>query len=61
MNPDPKAMKPALQKRELELRRLLRQMHMDKLHNSPVFRNLETELEHIKKQLALPAEDSARN
>lgn len=61
MNPDLKAMKPALQRRELELRRLLRQMQMDKLHNSPVFRNLETELEHVKKQLALPAEDSTRN
>lgn len=49
MNPDPKATRLALQKRELELRRLLRQMQFDKLHNSPVFKNLETELEHIKK------------
>jgi len=51
MNPDPKATRLALQKRELELRRLLRQMQLDKLHNSPVFKKLETELEHIKKEL----------
>jgi hypothetical protein len=53
MKPDPKATKLTLQKRELELRRLLRQMQLDKLHNSPVFRNLETELERVKKELAL--------
>ena len=51
MNPDPKATRLALQKRELELRRLLRQMQLDKLHNSPVFKNLETELERVKKEL----------
>jgi hypothetical protein len=54
MKPDPKATRLALQKRELELRRLMRQMQLDKLHNSPVFKKLETELEHIKKELAPP-------
>jgi hypothetical protein len=51
MNPDPKAIRLALQKRELELRRLLRQMQLDKLHNSPVFKKLETELERVKNEL----------
>ena len=54
MNPDFNAMKPTLQKKELELQRLLRQMQFDKLHNSPVFRNLESELRHVKQQLVQP-------
>jgi hypothetical protein len=56
MKPDPKATRLALQKRELELRRLMRQMQLDKLHNSPVVKKLETELEHVKKELASPPE-----
>lgn len=52
MKPDPRATKLTLEKRELELRRLLRQMQLDSLHNSPVFKKLETELEYIKKELA---------
>jgi hypothetical protein len=59
MNHDPKALRLALQKRELELRRLLRQMQLDKLHNSPVFKNLETELERIKIELT-PASTNNR-
>ncbi|HEY3404470.1 MAG TPA: hypothetical protein VGK59_13870 [Ohtaekwangia sp.] len=53
MNPDARAMKASLQKRELELLRLIRQMKFDQLHNSPVYKNLEQELETVKNQLAL--------
>jgi hypothetical protein len=53
MNQDFKAMKLSLQKKELELQRLLRQMQLDKLHNSPVFKNLESQLDNIKQQLVL--------
>jgi hypothetical protein len=51
MNPDFKAMKLTLQKKELELQRLLRQMQFDKLHKSTVFKNLESELREVKQQL----------
>lgn len=51
MKPDPLAMKFLLQRRELELQRLMRQMKQDKLHTSPVYRNLEQELENVKSQL----------
>lgn len=51
MKPDPLAMKFLLQRRELELLRLMRQMKQDKLHTSPVYRNLEQELENVKSQL----------
>jgi hypothetical protein len=54
MNPDFKAMKSTLQKKELELQRLLRQMQLDKLHNSTVFKNLESELKQVKQQLVQP-------
>jgi hypothetical protein len=60
MTPDYKAMKQALQKKELELQRLLRQMQFDKLNNSKVFKNLESELSRVKQQLELPVEDSTR-
>ena len=53
MNPDARAMKASLQKRELELLRLIRQMKFDQLHNSPVYRNLEQELQTVKNQLVL--------
>lgn len=43
----------ALIKREMEIRRLIRQMELDKLSRSTVFRNLEVELKHIKHQLVL--------
>jgi hypothetical protein len=57
MNSGIKAMKTSLQKKELELQRLLRQMQFDKLHNSTVFRNLELELRQVKEQLVLSVED----
>jgi len=53
MNPDPRAVKASLLKRELELQRLIRQMKLDLLHNSPVYRNLEQELQTVKSQLAV--------
>lgn len=51
MKPDPLAMKFLLQRREAELQKLIRQMKQDKLHSSPVYRNLEEELEAVKTQL----------
>ena len=41
----------ALVKREMELKRLMRQMELDKLHNSTVFKNLEHELKSIRHRL----------
>lgn len=41
----------ALVKREMEIKRLMRQMELDKLHNSTVFKNLERELKNIKHKL----------
>jgi hypothetical protein len=38
----------ALIKREMEIKRLMRQMELDKLHNSTVFKNLDHELKSIK-------------
>jgi hypothetical protein len=58
MTPDYKAMKQSLQKKELELQRLIRQMQFDKLHNSKVYKNLESELSRVKQQLELPVEDN---
>lgn len=54
MKPDPKAMKAALKKREAELQKLIRQMKSDNLHSSPVYRNLEDELETVKNRLTPP-------
>lgn len=51
MKPDPLAMKFLLQRREVELQKLIRQMKQDKLQTSPVYRNLEHELEAVKIQL----------
>ncbi len=45
--------KAELVKREMEVKRLVRQMEFDKLHRSTVFRNLEQELKTIKHQLML--------
>ena len=44
-------MKALLRRREAELQKLIRQMKQDNLHTSPVFRNLEQELEHLKDQM----------
>lgn len=54
MKPDPSAMKFLLQRRELELQKLIRQMKQDNLHSSPVYRNLEQELETVKNRLTDP-------
>jgi hypothetical protein len=51
MKPDPLAMKLLLRKREVELQKIIRQMKHDNLHSSPVYRNLEHELESLKHQL----------
>lgn len=51
MNPDPKALRASLLKRELELQRLIRQMKLDQLNKSPVYKNLAQELETLKKQI----------
>ena len=45
--------KSALLKREMEIKRLIRQMELDKLHNSTVFKNLERELTKIKHELLM--------
>ena len=54
MKPDPLAMKFLLQRREAELQKLNRQMKQDKLHSSPVYKNLEQELEALKTHLTEP-------
>ena len=51
MKPDAQALKASLLKRELELQRLIRQMKLDQLHQSPVYKNLELELDSVKIQL----------
>jgi hypothetical protein len=45
--------KADLIKREMHIRRLIRQMELDKLSRSTVYRNLEVELRQIKGQLML--------
>lgn len=52
MKPDPLALKSALRKREIELQKLMQQMKQDKLHSSTVFKNLQSELDVVKTQLA---------
>ena len=52
MTPEEMA-KAELVKREMEIKRLIRQMELDKLHRSTVFKNLEHELKTIKHQLML--------
>jgi len=51
MNPESKALKASLQKREMEILRLIRQMKLDQLHRSPVYKNLKDELEKVQTQL----------
>jgi hypothetical protein len=60
MKPVNEALKASLQKRELELQRLIRQMKFDQLHQSPVYKNLEVELDSVKRQLNQPAEEEKR-
>lgn len=54
MKPDPSAMKVLLRRREAELQKIIRQMKYDNLQTSPVYRNLEQELETLKNQLTDP-------
>ena len=44
-------MKALLRRREAELQKIIRQMKQDDLQASPVYRNLEHELEVLKSQL----------
>ena len=46
-------MNALLRKREAELHKLIRQMKRDNLNSSPVYRNLEQELDALKDQLTL--------
>jgi hypothetical protein len=55
MKSDSQAQKASLQKRELELQLLIRQMKLDQLHNSRVYKNLEQELSEVKAQLSTKA------
>jgi len=50
MKPDPREMKLLLRKREIQLQNLMRQMKRDHLDTSPVYRNLEEELETLRNQ-----------
>ena len=56
MKPDPMTMKALLKKTEEELQKIIRQMKQDNLHSSPVYKNLEQELETVKTQLAPPTD-----
>jgi hypothetical protein len=56
MKPDPMTMKLLLKKREVELQKIIRQMKQDNLHSSPVYKNLEQELETVKTQLTPPSD-----
>jgi hypothetical protein len=56
MKPDPMTLKALLRKREAELQKIIRQMKDDNLHSSPVYRNLESELETVKNKLIPPSE-----
>jgi hypothetical protein len=56
MKPDPMMMKLLLRKREAELQKIIRQMKQDNLHSSPVYKNLEHELETVKTQLTPPSD-----
>ena len=55
MKPDPMTLKAALRKRELELQKIIRQMKQDDLHTSTVYKNLNQELDKVKRQLTPPA------
>lgn len=54
MKPDPMTLKALLRKREVELQKIIRQMKQDNLHSSPVYKNLEQELETVKSKLIPP-------
>lgn len=48
-------LKAALRKRELELQKIIRQMKQDDLHTSTVYKNLNQELDKVKRQLTPPS------
>ena len=54
MKPDPFAMKLLLRRREGELQKIIKQMKHDNLHSSPVYKNLEEELQALKSKLTHP-------
>lgn len=54
MTPNSLKMKALLRKREAHLQKIIRQMKHDRLHASPVYKNLEQELDAVKDQLTLP-------
>jgi len=51
MNSDTKADKASLERREIEIQNLIRQMKLDRLHKSAVYKNLERELSELKNKL----------
>ncbi len=56
MNEDLRALERALRNRRAELQKLIGQMISDNMNNSPVFRNLNRELEGIEEKLKRPGE-----
>jgi hypothetical protein len=54
-----KSQRENLRKRELELQRLMRQMKLDQLHHSKVYRNLEQELADIKSSQLTAADNNS--
>jgi hypothetical protein len=52
--------KASLVKREMEIKRLVRQMEFDRLHNSPVYKNLSRELQTIQHELVQHQEVSSK-
>lgn len=58
MKPDPMTLKSVLRKRQEELQKIIRQMKDDKLHSSPVYKNLSQELERLKSELTTTAKES---
>ncbi len=52
----PEIDKASLLKREMEIKRLIRQMEFDQLHNSAVYKNLGKELDGIEHELKVREE-----
>ncbi|SHG68784.1 hypothetical protein SAMN04488109_1407 [Chryseolinea serpens] len=52
--------KASLVKREMEIKRLVRQMEFDRLHNSPVYKNLSRELQTIQQELVQHQDASSK-
>jgi hypothetical protein len=58
MKPDPMTLKSLLRKRQDELQKIIRQMKEDKLHSSPVYKNLSQELDRVKTELTGSSKES---